>query len=71
MADTVKTFDKDSIIGEVVKSGPEASKVIEKYFGNGCFTCAGINVEALSFGCLMHNIDLETVLNELNEVKTT
>lgn len=71
MPDTGKTFTKDSIIGEIIKAGPEASKVIEKHFGNGCFSCAGINVEALSFGCLMHNKDLKMVLNELNEVKTT
>ena len=36
---------KDSIIGDLIKSVPGADKVIEKYFGNGCFTCLGINVE--------------------------
>jgi hypothetical protein len=40
--------------------------VIEKYFGNGCFTCAGINVESLSFGAMMHNLDPNKIVAEVN-----
>lgn len=62
-------FTKDSVIGDVIKSSPEATKVIEKYFGNGCFTCPGINVESISFGSMMHNIDPEKVVKEINELE--
>ncbi|MDP2167802.1 MAG: DUF1858 domain-containing protein [Thermodesulfovibrionales bacterium] len=61
---------KDSIIGDVIKENPEASKVIEKYFGNGCFTCPGIRVESISFGAMMHNLDPEKIVKELNELKS-
>ena len=50
---------KDSIIGDVIKAVPGAEKVIEKFFGNGCFTCPGINVESIAFGATMHNTDPE------------
>ncbi|MEK6646046.1 MAG: DUF1858 domain-containing protein [Candidatus Firestonebacteria bacterium] len=65
MSDIVK-IDKDTMIGEVLRKYPQAKSVIEKYFGGGCFTCAGINVESLSFGAMMHNIEPETLVNEIN-----
>jgi hybrid cluster-associated redox disulfide protein len=59
---------KDSNIGDVIKDNPEAMKVIEKYFGQGCFTCPGIKMESLSFGAMMHNIDPEVIVKEINEL---
>ena len=69
MVTTGKKFTKDSVIGEVVKSSPAARKVIEKYFGNGCFTCPGINMESIAFGAMMHNTDPEKIVSELNELE--
>ena len=59
---------KDSVIGDVIKSVPGAEDVIRKYFGTGCFTCPGINMESLSFGAAMHNVDPETVISEIKEL---
>ncbi len=61
---------KDSIIGEVIRAVPGADKVIEKYFGNGCFTCPGINMESISFGATMHNIDPEKIVEEIKALET-
>jgi hybrid cluster-associated redox disulfide protein len=62
---------KDSVIGQVIKEVPGADKVIEKYFGNGCFTCPGINMESISFGATMHNIDPEKIVEEIKQLKTS
>jgi iron-sulfur cluster repair protein YtfE (RIC family) len=59
---------KDSIIGDVINNIPGADKVIEKYFGNGCFTCPGINMESIAFGSAMHNMAPETIVNELKKL---
>ncbi|HBH62042.1 MAG TPA: hypothetical protein DDX85_09960 [Nitrospiraceae bacterium] len=59
---------KDSIIGDVIKNVPGADKVIEKYFGNGCFTCPGINMESIAFGATMHNMTPEIVVNDLKKL---
>ncbi|MDP2969309.1 MAG: DUF1858 domain-containing protein, partial [Deltaproteobacteria bacterium] len=67
MAD--KKFNKDMVIGEVLKANPEAIKVIQKYFGQGCFTCPGMNMESISFGAMMHNIDPEVIVKELNALE--
>jgi hybrid cluster-associated redox disulfide protein len=62
-------FTKDSLIGDVIASSPAAMKVIEKHFGNGCFTCAGVKMESISFGAMMHNMDAEKIVKELNELE--
>ncbi len=59
--------DKNTIIGEAIKADPEIRKVIEKHFGSGCFTCPGINMESIGFGSLMHNLDPQKVVDEINE----
>ena len=64
----VARFHKDMNIGEILDAKPEAMKVIEKYFGQGCFTCPGINMESISFGATMHGVDAETMVKELNDL---
>lgn len=59
---------KDSFIGEVIKAVPGAEEVIRKYFGNGCFTCPGINVESIAFGSTMHNVDPEDVVADIKKL---
>jgi len=60
--------DKNTIIGEAIKVNPDVRKIIEKYFGNGCFTCPGINMESIGFGSMMHNLDPQAIVDEINEV---
>lgn len=55
------------IIGEVLKRHPSTEAVFRKYFGKGCFTCPGSNNEDIAFGSMMHNVDLDAVIRELNE----
>jgi len=62
-----KPVTKDSIIGEVIREHPGARDVIQKYFGGGCFTCPGINMESIAFGSMMHNLDPDRIVNEINE----
>lgn len=59
---------KDSVIGDVIKNVPGADKVIEKFFGNGCFTCPGINMESIAFGAAMHNMDPEVIVTEMKKL---
>ncbi len=61
---------KNSVIGELIKEVPGAEEVIKKYFGNGCFTCPGINVESITFGAAMHNVDAEKIIAEIKELQS-
>lgn len=69
MEATKKKVTKDTVIGDLIKENPAAGKVIEKYFGSGCFTCPGIKVESIGFGAMMHNVDPEKVVKEINELE--
>lgn len=62
---------KNSVIGDIIREVPGADKVIEKYFGNGCFTCPGLNVESIAFGAAMHNTDPEKVISDLKKLMET
>ncbi len=62
---------KDTVIGDVINAVPGAEKVIEKYFGTGCFTCPGINMESISFGATMHNIDPQKIVDEIKKLETS
>ncbi len=68
MNTTKELVTRDSIIGEVIRESPGAREVIQKYFGGGCFTCPGINMESISFGSMMHNLDPEKIVKEINEM---
>jgi len=69
MTTTRVKVTKDTIIGDVIKDNPAATKIIQKYFGGGCFTCPGIKVESISFGAMMHNIDPNKIIEELNTLE--
>jgi len=60
---------KNSVIGEVIKEVPGAEEVIRKYFGSGCFTCPGINVETITFGSAMHNVDPEKIVEDIKKLR--
>lgn len=59
---------KDTVIGDVIRDLPGGKDVIQRYFGGGCFTCPGMNMESISFGAMMHNLDADKIVKELNEL---
>lgn len=69
MTQATARFNKDMNIGEALKLHPGAEKIIEKYFGGGCFTCPGIRMESISFGAMMHGLDPEAIVRELNSLE--
>ncbi len=61
------TITKKSSIGEIFTKYPETEPVFQKYFGSGCFTCPGSKTEDIQFGAMMHNIQPEKIIEELND----
>jgi hybrid cluster-associated redox disulfide protein len=68
MTTTKKNITRDSIIGDVIREKPQSKDIIQKYFGGGCFTCPGMNMESISFGAMMHNLDPDIIVKEINEL---
>ena len=67
MSNNAIEITKKSTIGEVFSKYPETEPVFQKYFGSGCFTCPGSKTEDIAFGAMMHNIEPEKIIEELNE----
>lgn len=59
---------QDTLIGDIVRDLPGGEEVIRKYFGTGCFTCPGMNMESVSFGAMMHGLEQEQILRDLREL---
>ncbi len=60
---------KGTMIGEALEIFPYASKIIERYFGQGCFSCPAIHSESLEFGAMMHGIDADAMVTEINKIR--
>jgi hybrid cluster-associated redox disulfide protein len=58
---------KDSVIGDVIKAYPHTEAVFRKFYGEGCFSCPGQAFETIAQSALMHNVDLDEILSELNK----
>ena len=69
MRKTPSRFHEDMIIGEVLSKHPGAAKIIEKYFSGGCFPCSGMRMESITLGAMMHDVDPEVIIKELNELE--
>lgn len=67
MAREFKATPKTNI-EELLDEVPQAAKVIEKYFGTGCFDCPGIKMENLEFGAMMHGADVKEMVEEINNL---
>ncbi|MCX7918503.1 MAG: DUF1858 domain-containing protein [bacterium] len=68
MPDTTFKITKNTVIGEILKVCPEAERVIAKYFGTACFSCPGMKMESIEFGAMMHNLDPNLIVAEINAI---
>jgi hybrid cluster-associated redox disulfide protein len=68
-ADPGEGLTPDDVIGRVVERYPAAREVLQRRFGEGCFTCPGFNSETLAQGAMMHGVPVEELIAELESVR--
>ena len=54
-------------IADILQAHPETSDVFSAY-GLGCFVCMGASMETIEEGALMHGLDVDVIVGELNKV---
>jgi len=59
----------DTLIGDVFKLKTGADAVIVKHMGQGCFSCPAVTTEPLRMAAVMHAINLDDLLAELNALE--
>lgn len=60
------TITKDMLIGELLRVKPEAAEILLR-FGMGCLGCPSSQMESLEQAAMVHGINLEELLKELNK----
>jgi hybrid cluster-associated redox disulfide protein len=68
MATTITKVTKNTLIGDILAISPEIEQIIGKHFGTACFTCPGVKMESIEFGAMMHNLDPNPVIAEINAI---
>ena len=58
-------FSKQMPIFEALEAHPEAREVFLRW-GMGCSLCIGAQVESIESGAIMHDVDPDVIVAELN-----
>ncbi|MDR2883824.1 MAG: DUF1858 domain-containing protein [Deferribacteraceae bacterium] len=61
-------IDKNTLIADIIRAYPATVAVFDR-FNMGCTSCLGLQSESLEKGCLMHGLDLDEVIKDLNIAK--
>ncbi len=59
---------KKTSIMEVLRLNSQAREILSRH-GMGCIGCLASATETLEAGAKMHDVDIETLLKELNEAQ--
>lgn len=57
----------ESVIGDVIRDYPGTEEVFRRFYGEGCFSCPGQAFETIAQSAMMHNVELDKILRELNQ----
>ena len=66
----MRQFTKQMSILEALESHPDARGVFA-HWGMGCSLCIGAQLESIESGAIMHAVDPEAVVAELNRLERT
>jgi hybrid cluster-associated redox disulfide protein len=58
---------KEMEINECLKMYPQTKGIFTKY-NMGCLGCMGATAETIEIGALMHGLDINEILDELNNI---
>ena len=63
--ETQACVTKDTRIADLLRSHPDTAEVFSR-LGLGCFACMGADMETVEEGAVMHGLDVEAMVAELN-----
>ncbi len=57
----------ETLIGSLIDTYPETKVVFESHYGSGCFSCPGQAFETVKQTAMMHGIETEKILTDIND----
>ena len=64
----MSSFTKQMSILEALEAHPDARQVFERH-GMGCSLCIGAQLESIESGAIMHDVDPDEVVAELERLE--
>ena len=61
------TITKDTIIGDILNIAPETAPLFMN-IGMHCLGCPASQAESLEEACMVHGIDCDTLVSQMNEI---
>ncbi len=58
---------KDMLIGQLIQEKPESAYLLMSY-GMGCIGCPASQMESIEEACMVHGINLDKLLDDLNRL---
>lgn len=62
----ILNINKNTTIGEILRTIPGADTVIKKYFGVGCHHCAAQQTEPIWIAAKLYGHSIEVILHDLH-----
>ena len=59
-------FNKNTKIGEIIETAPEKAEILLQA-GMHCLGCPASQAETIEEACMVHGIDVEELLEEINK----
>lgn len=56
---------RETTIAEAIRLCPSAAEIFDRH-GMGCFVCMAASSETIEEGALMHDADVQAIVDELN-----
>lgn len=56
---------KETVLGDLVSAYPQVKPLLEKTFGEGCFSCPGAKTETIEQAALMHNKEPDLIVKNV------
>jgi hypothetical protein len=66
-SDKSSPFDH-KLIGNIVKNYPEASEIMERYFGEGCLKRTGFKIKTPEIACILFGVDQNRLIQEIDKI---
>ncbi len=60
-------ISKDTIIADVLREVKGSVEVFNAY-NMACFSCMGVHNETIERGCIMHGVDIEDLIADLQKI---
>lgn len=57
---------KDMLIAQIIRTKPDAAEILMKH-GMGCIGCPSSQMETLEQAAMVHGMDVEVLLTDLNK----